>query len=269
MLDLFISSDDVRESSPPLGVHFTTLTDRAGRFEIEGIGRGTWYPFPQSDDYRLAHRARVEVDPPGISEATVVVRTVPRIQGTVVDRNKYPVSGARVWWRRMFREGRPPWTPLLDWFGLDRSDVEGRFSLRVLGEDHIYDLMASTLEGEIGVFEGVRVDDPDVTITLEPAGGIEGRIWLHPNMPMAGAKVRAIGPEFLGETWFREARTDGDGSFRIPHLVDGLYTLEIEPWGGPVLARYGPVDVPHGHVVRDVEVVIDEHAVEPEPTAPR
>lgn len=267
VIGMFLQRDyDLHEAGQALCLRFNAVTDTMGAFEVDGVGKGMWYVHVFSADYQILERTPIFTWRARVTEVDLTARRVARIEGVVVDENDYPIAGARVWWRTVYQPDRGPWTPEFDWYGLGRSDAEGQFSVRVPWEEGMYDMMASTVDGRLGTSPRAHPGDSEVRIRLEPTGRIEGHVFLDYGIPMIGAKVHARGFDPAGKPWMRETRTDGEGWFSIPHLLPGPYTLEFSPWGLPVCARYGPVEVPKGETVSGIEVVITERAVTPVPT---
>jgi hypothetical protein len=121
------------------------------------------------------------------------------------------------------------------------ADSEGRFSFSSLSAGK-YALLAGKKgflpqsfgghEGYvIGIFVGPELANPDLTLTLQPAGSITGVVRGDDGAPVQGAKISLFRDhllEGLRRTFLvKDVSTDGRGIYRFGHVPPGKYYLAV------------------------------------------
>jgi len=178
---------------------------------------------------------------------TICRGRISRLAGRVVDRSGRPVGGAAVRiWRQIRREGRSFLKePLAGEDGriVLRTGVDGRFrTTRPLppGDEYVVDAAAPgrfPVRTEAQTLTGGDRSVPD--IVLPGVRTVTGQVIDHQGQPVAGVRVLQSGDGPLRT----EVRTDGDGQFRLPGVIEGpafvfaskdgyrfgVQTVEFEP----------------------------------------
>lgn len=197
----------VRRSGLAGGFDFGTVP--AGQAEIEAYS---------GDTGRSGARIFFTVAPDTINEVDVLLRDE---RGTVeghvyregADGSLTPLAMAVVW------AGGTPVNTTTDATGFYR--LEGVFA-------GLQTIQAADLERrEIARGQITVVDEETVTRDLvferpSTGGGIAGQVLDYDGLPVGGATVHLA---LNDQQWFREAFTDGSGSFQIPDLGPGTYEV--------------------------------------------
>ena len=216
------------------------VADAEGRFRVEGLAPG-----PQLVEARHPHYGRrerqVSVEP-GTNPVEFVFEAGQEVSGRVVDRAGTPVAGAAV--RLASTTARD-----LRRFAA-RADAGGAFLLSPVGRG-AYRLQATADGYADSALEEVRVEaEPvaDLTVVLDPAGTIRGRVLGLDAAELAQVEVEARRP-IVGA---RAAEVGADGSYRIEGLAAGSWLVVASLAGGQreVQARV-PLG-PGGEAARDL-----------------
>lgn len=170
--------------------------------------------------------------------------------GQVLDAaTRKPVPGALVW-QQQPREGRTVWTRT----GTDggfRLATSSRTPLLAVAADH---LTASTPES---------LPEGPLSLLLEPAASLAGRVVDAADRPIAGAVVEAMPSAFNRMGWER-GRTAADGTFRLGRLAAGQgYRLTVKAEGflpGALQATVEATPVPGGEKRPPLRVVLHRGA---------
>ena len=191
----------------------TSVADALGRYQILGLGPGTWQVTASADGRWISGEATLR---PGASEARLDL-TFPAywpVRGRVLDGNGTPVEEALVF----LHDGAGPQ-------GSARSDADGTFSLQL--PDGTYEVMAER-EG----YAPMGMAEP-VTVAGAAAGDVEIRLAAETRLT---GRVLGLTPEELAETtvtarqqdiyssdpsWF----DDRDGSYAFEHLSPGDWVV--------------------------------------------
>ena len=216
------------------------VADAEGRFRVEGLAPG-----PQLVEARHPHYGRrerqVSVES-GTNPVEFVFEAGQEVSGRVVDRAGTPVAGAAV--RLASTTARD-----LRRFAA-RADAGGAFLLSPVGRG-TYRLQATADGYAESALEEVRVEaEPvaDLTLILDPAGTIRGRVLGLDAAELAQVEVEARRP-IVGS---RAAEVGADGSYRIDGLAAGSWLVVASLAGGQreVQARV-PLG-PGGEATRDL-----------------
>jgi hypothetical protein len=236
---------------------FCVRTEEDGIFQVDDIGIGSWRMGLRTEDYRFARGApSFMVDGQSQIDLEVLLSEAPAIEGVVVDETGLGVEGVRVWPRMSNPRNGRSYVTLFEELGMAHSGADGVFRIRGVHPQTAYDLVATARDGRMGLLEGVQAEQKNVEIVLEPFGSIQGEIRFESGKPLVGAKVTALGGDLCGGHWWRDGRTDGEGRFRVQHLVTGCYDLDFGTRWPELHARYGPVRVEQGEEITDLELVI-------------
>jgi len=238
-------------------------TDSSGVFRLAGVPAGsrTVEAFWKED---FARKDAVRVKKGETAEASLRLARAASVTGTVIDeKTRRPIAGVRVSASIggfAFR-GRAPSRRA-------RTDAKGKFRVGGLAT-RSYAVKASKADYLSSTMHGIAasVSSPgSVSIALQRAASIVGRVTDETGAPVAGARVRlardmgvrammrAGSPAaLLG----RQGVTSGpDGSFRLRRLApEKNLTLEAGKAGYVPAKRYG-VTLKAGEVVKDVALVV-------------
>ena len=137
------------------------------------------------------------------------------ISGIVQNQRGDPVEGAKVY---AFRGGS--WAS----FGRVRTAVDGRFDIAGLLPGPFG--MNAEAEGYApSLLLGVAGGTKDVKFVLGEGGAIAGKVFSEGGHPESGIMVTAGHyTNLLHSVW---ARTDANGVYRIPHLGEGTYRVQV------------------------------------------
>ncbi|HKE02252.1 MAG TPA: carboxypeptidase-like regulatory domain-containing protein [Planctomycetota bacterium] len=208
--------------------------DAEGRFAFEGVATTTCELAASAADCAPVSRSATRVEPKATTRADIVLPPGGSLDGIVVDAEDRPLAGRFV---RASFEGIRPWAP---WYGLGRSDADGRFRLdglakgthRVVAEN---DGLVQRLEAD----ELLRVDvpappgAPPLRVVLEEGAAIAGRAVDGAGEGLADVAIVVVpswsGPDherFPGKRYSMQAATSGsDGRFRATGLGDGPFVV--------------------------------------------
>jgi hypothetical protein len=178
---------------------------------------------------QISHRLTIALGRAGTAAAGLGAQA---ITGRVLAPGGAPVKGAVV--RAEPQGGRE-----LQIDGEARAGDDGRFVLA--GLDAIPYLVRATCPG-CSTAEARVVAPGDVTLRLEPGGGIAGRVIDGGGGPVASFTVvvnRRRGP-LLEETVQQATVIDAEGHFEVDGLAEGDYRVRATGYGH---AASGPIDV--------------------------
>jgi protocatechuate 3,4-dioxygenase beta subunit len=195
-----------------------------GRFRIRGLGLGPHrivvrVNFPGTQVERV-------VDTPAVDVAIEVPPMPPyvTVRGRVVGADSASVGAVALRWREA---GKPLW-----W---ERSRSWSRQSPAVVaGPDGRFEMRVMALPIRIGARSdsGDRVAVSDV-LPVQPGFDQEIELRLEPGRAIAGSLVdhegSPVGPgdvEIWNDVWRTEGRVGPDGTFRVPDLPPGKYTID-------------------------------------------
>lgn len=204
------------------------------------LRRRNWSP---ACDFPVVAAARVDVTakllPGGSDLGDVILREPPVVvTGRVVDPAGEPVAGADVTLTR----GTPK-DLVLD---QTRSDGDGAFALRSVERD-----VPFALSVEKHRYRTIRVScagpSTDLEITLEPTGGVAGRL-LFGGLPRDELEVRVV----QGRYRSLDVESDRNGEFVVWGLRTGLCAFKVRFRGEfEELVRVVRIEVEAGRLTRD------------------
>lgn len=177
----------------------------------------------------------------------VVFRLEPaaHLAGRVVDGEGRGLAGATA---RAAPEGNPFSHRSRRGSGTARTESDGRFRVAGLGHGDVVEVHASR-EGFVPErARGIRIPaEEDVTLVLEPAATVSGRVVSPDGVPVEGARVAITIVESDGATFGRSMASDG--AFHLGPLEVGAYDLRVESSGhepslGAVVITAGEVALP-------------------------
>ncbi|HEU4420531.1 MAG TPA: carboxypeptidase regulatory-like domain-containing protein [Planctomycetota bacterium] len=115
------------------------------------------------------------------------------------------------------------------------TDAEGRFELTGLADEGTFVVVAAHPDHAAGQTKGVRMGDRDVKVTLQPLGGLRGRvIAAEDQKPLPSFTVTLLRTSFLVlRTPVRQQVFDAaaDGVFELGRIAPGDYTLQVKGEG--------------------------------------
>jgi len=194
-----------------------------GRFELAGLGDGEWDVRVST---KIGEEATSRIQMPS-AEAAAMQFVLPRpanVRGVVLDPLGVPVPNARFELDRI--RGQQVY------FGSSRTDVQsrksdekGQFSFPMpTGAWRISANASPWVSSEsVEVEAAAATNVGPITLTLRNGGAIKGLVLDRSSQPSANRAVSAHGP---GE--YRRATTDAKGSFELPRLEPGDWTIQVE-----------------------------------------
>lgn len=232
------------------------LTDGEGRFEIADLAIGRYDLEVVASGYAPVTIPGLEVEDGAgqVDFGTVVVVPGVRVAGKVVDPEGAAIAGAEVYLqveqRGIMATGRAGQKE-----PRARTDAGGRFEIADLLPDQLVTIVASKKGYASAAASGVKPPGEEpVSIVLQPAGRLAGRVVDERGTPIARATVNAH-PDFsqpyyrspVGQrpTW---ARTDAEGRFVIEDVPVTTLQVSISAEGYQQQLRSG-VEMPAGGVV--------------------
>lgn len=172
----------------------------------------------------------LRLDRPGqVERPEIQLAPKPRATGVLLKPDGSPAVGAVI--DTTAEDGRlfQPEGP-----GLFKVDSEGRFAVPIDEGDR---LLRAWLPGHVALRLALEPRPDNVTLTLEPAVTLTGRLLDAGGRPCSGLDIELEGLD-------RHARTlsAGDGAFAFDGLPDGRYTLLVS--SGPETAAVRLIDRP-------------------------
>ena len=152
---------------------------------------------------RLPSIAQLTTNALADGSAEMTVQPAPLLEGTLVDKNDQPVSGAEIIVQRPDATGRK----------YLRSDAQGNFRTRVAEAGPA--ALIITREGFAPTYLGISVvpGAPPTRLQLSPARTLRGRVLDQNQRPVPGAKVRLTDWQGTGDLLRFQAVTDAEGRF--------------------------------------------------------
>lgn len=205
----------------------TQLTDTAGTFTLTGIAQG-----PNVFEFALpgyaVERMTVDVTPKVASEQMkVTLKRTGTIVGTVLDTDNNPVSTATVALTR-FKPLQGEAQTLDKEKMKVTTDANGQFKFEKLYNEGYYDLIVEEPSYAPGIFPLVLANTQGIVCQIGRGGEITGETKLidRPVVPVS-VLVKAT-TVINGTTFTQEARSDGNGKFRLSKLPYGSYDLKVD-----------------------------------------
>ncbi|HEX5053624.1 MAG TPA: carboxypeptidase-like regulatory domain-containing protein [Planctomycetota bacterium] len=192
---------------------------------------------------------KVQLAPtPEPAELRLVLAEGGVVTGTVLAPDGAPVEGARV--AHQPSESLPLIGDMATQIGPSMleattrggvpTDAEGRFRLSGLADDGTFLVVAAHPDYSVGTTADVRMGDTGVTVTLQPLGGLRGRVVAEATAaPVAEFTVCLLRTSFLVLQLpvRRSVVHDADGAFRIEGVSPDSYTLQVEADGYSTLEK--------------------------------
>lgn len=219
------------------GRSWSTTSDEDGAWQVEGMPAGRFRFEADAPGYASFLEPGLEIDGTGVAVSRdVVLHRGRSVRGMVLDADRNPVAGARIYLLRSPEQG---------WWGDWRpqppepdetpppavSGADGSFQVAGWSEDGRMYLAAATAEG----FDPGHADVEDpaavVVVTLTRYLRIAGRIVDREDDSIAGATVSVLQPSpWGGEPQVLDSTESG---------VDGAFTLSPQPAGEYLLSVSG------------------------------
>jgi protocatechuate 3,4-dioxygenase beta subunit len=210
------------------GQAILTRTDPQGCFVLSGLDPLRELKIEaRRGDASSGRTAIVRAGNIATSHLSLTIRRgrISRLGGRVVDRSGRPVGGASVRiWRQIRQEGgsflKEP-VAGEDGSIVLRTGADGRFHTTrplPLGDEYVVDAAAPArfpVRTEAHTLTGGDQSAPD--IVLPGVRTVAGQVVDRPGQPLAGVRVFQSGDGPLRT----EAKTDADGQFRLPGVIEG------------------------------------------------
>lgn len=219
-----------------------TTSDEDGRFAFAVVTPGVYDADAFARGYQVAETRSLEVVAGlGMEDLDFVLRRGATLQGRTLDQNGEPLVGVQV------IAGRPA----------SFSDAEGFYRVEGLPTG-TQEVVGRHLRLEPVVRE-VEIQPGTNTLDLVFAAGYEvsGRVVDGYGEGISGVELVLLGGRRLREHFTRSAT---DGSFRLPDLTDGVYSLRAHKPGYAVLETAEAVRV-EGAGVDGLEVTLEPEGV--------
>jgi protocatechuate 3,4-dioxygenase beta subunit len=246
------------DPEPP---RFTAASDARGRFEITGLPAGRY-------DLTAEARGFAPRQVPGIEVAggegeqalgTIVLAPGTALEGQVVDPRGQPIADAGVWvtaagargpWRGFFRQEEEPDA---------RSGLDGWFRVADLAPGQAVDLQVVRRGYGGAEVPGVVPPAEPVTVTLQPAVRVSGRVVDPDAKPIAGAEVGLMAERqrgaFSGTSFAGRTSSDDEGRFLFTDVDPGTLRVSARAVGRQPAELTG-VQAVAGKDVADLELVL-------------
>ncbi|MEM6572466.1 MAG: carboxypeptidase-like regulatory domain-containing protein, partial [Planctomycetota bacterium] len=188
--------------------------DPEGRFELEGVGEGTWDLTAHAKGHGEGFPVRVEV-PLDLDGARIVLPRLASVAGSVVDAGGAPVADVRV-----RAAGRSATT-----------DDEGRFALTRMQPGEVRFELSSTGEHGPPSTDPVRLEPGEqrenVVVTLSAGARVLGEI--HPSARTGTELTVVLRPHDSYDG--RRTVVDAEGRFSFVGVAPGSYRVAFD-WAG-------------------------------------
>lgn len=237
----------------------TTSSDGSGRFALEGLETGRWRLSAQTPGLRRAvQEHQVAGDDPGGDPVELRLGAGARVAGRALGVEGRPVAGVRVelvpvpTTRRAYPEFRPEAPPAAV------TGPDGSFVLTGVGPGEHHLRGSHPEHGLSEAREPVWVDGPSVdgiVLYLEGGSTVGGRLTGLAFDDLHRVEVTAIGQDTGGGHRVVRGRVGADGTYRIPGLSLGLWSV-VASIGDSGTAATATVEitVPHQELPLDLDL---------------
>lgn len=202
-----------------------SFEDPAGKFAVGGLSDGGWKLWVSAENFASSAEQSLKLpEAPDAPECEVVLPRASRVSGRVLSAAGEAVAGADV----RVDSGGPDWQRKLSGAPPDpeaQSDDGGNFHLEGLRPGRV-SLVASARDaarGEPVTLELVAGEEQkDVVLRLRNGGSISGEVYDEGGKPLSGLTVQVTE---MAQFSTHMENTDGEGRFRLEHLVPGNYQV--------------------------------------------
>lgn len=240
--------------------------DAEGRFQVTAPGRRRFDLEVVAPGYLPKKVAITRPQLVSRKVGTLALARAGRLRGKVVDPQGGPLAGAAVVAVHQSALGDRAFSPSDPVADRAETDLQGRFELRHVRPEQIYEIRASRA-GAFPAAQSATVGDPampprDLTLVLAPARTARGKVQDPAGRPIAGAEavVRpALRPgssddAAAGETGMPPVQSDAEGVFALPELPAVEVELSVRR-KGYAPAAFPAIRVPNGTGPADLGVV--------------
>jgi Carboxypeptidase regulatory-like domain len=205
-------------------VELTAMTDAHGGFSVDVDGPDRFQLYAESNELAaLSASQLLEIGAAAVDGVVLELDGTATVAGTVVDGEGAPVAGASV--RLSSLEGEEA--------GFDITAADGSFLVAAKVEGGPYIPMVAPVGGvddyrhfrEPGDWPKVIVPDRNSRVVTEPVVVRRGPLAISGRVTRAGVPVTDVSIRAWSKSAFGGARTGHDGSFVVPDLVAGTYTV--------------------------------------------
>ena len=222
-----------------------SVAGQDGAFTL-ALQEGSYDVLVQSTGYRLnrVHVGHVEPGQPG--EVIVRLQKGDGVEGMVVDTAGAPVGGASIYLGLVSQDDGNSGMPTAA-----HSDQDGKFS--VIAPEHGNSLSLTAIHNTLGFGFTENISDgmSPIRIVIEPFGSLNGSVT---NLSGGVEDTTVV---ITGPSGARSARLDASGSFSVPRLPAGTYSLSIITSAAPNGYPAGEVLVEAGQPA-EVQVELGE-----------
>jgi uncharacterized GH25 family protein len=252
------------------GVRRTGKTGTDGRFEVKGLGEGTYSLSARAKGFLSGSGRQVEISAESEREFSVPIDLGGSISGRVIESTGTPVAGATV--RPSVNVTSPE-----EWnqgfgnvFAISVATLaDGSFKLEGLLPHKAYTVSATQKDHAPGASKGIVVERrgsvEGIEITLPPGATIRGRITdASGSTGIAGASVQAqLERQEESENRFfvqnnqgpSAAASDSEGNYILKALAAGSYTVRVQAKDRMSASRTG-VEVEEGGTASGIDLVL-------------
>ncbi len=246
------------DPEPP---RFTATTDARGRFEVPGLPAGRYDLTAEAAGFAPREVPGIEVAGGEGEQAlgTVILRPGTALEGRVIDARGQPIADAELWvtpagarspFRGLFRREEEP---------AARSGLDGWFRVADLAPGQAVDLQVVRRGYGGAEVPGVVPPAEPVTVTLQPAVRVSGRVVDPDAKPVAGAEVFLMAERqrggYSGSSFAGRATSDDEGRFLFTDVDPGTLRVSARAVGRQAAELTG-VQAVAGKDVADLELVL-------------
>ncbi len=217
------------------GASWSADSDQDGNYDFEGVPNGRYQVEVRAQGYALYQEDAIQIpEGGGLHQIDVQLEWGRTLRGIVLDEDRRPVAGARVF---LFTAGEETWwgewRPSLP--DAEESEpgavsaADGSFELAGLGEDGKYSVGADA-EGHAAAYADVEDENSQLVIQLPLHLSIAGKVVDSEGEGVTEATVKLLRQNAWGgePDEIATVETEAGGAFEFDPQGKGDYLLEVE-----------------------------------------